>query len=98
MPTSRSNRKPFTVEEGLSPTTLLEQEMYVGSVNTGNTRVIACFRQAMGDAGEEYVIDWPADWRLPRTGESVTIRDGLRGIVSTIDFDIEKRTATIWLR
>ncbi len=43
-------------------------------------------------------VEWPASWRLPEQGESITLRAGFGGIVSTIDFDLERKIAVIHLR
>jgi hypothetical protein len=75
---------------------LLEREQYV-PLRTA-TKVIISFKQVWNDPGIEQEVNWPAGWRLPQQGESVTVDKDTRGLVSTVDFDLDRNTAIIVLR
>lgn len=47
---------------------------------------------------EEQRVDWPVGWRLPLRDEMIHLRNDFGGIVSTIDFDLERKIAVIHLR
>jgi hypothetical protein len=84
----------WTPEEGMAPSLISSGPVEITGMSF---KVILRTRRAFGDAGEEHEVDWPMGWRLPHQGESVTV-DGIAGVVSTIDFDLDRGIAVIWLR
>ena len=51
----------------------------------------------LGQPGAEKVIEWPADWELPRPGDVIRGADGFGGKIAYIEYHLDEHKIVVGL-
>ena len=72
-------------------------DFYSQPLETATPKIVIRRKQGLGGGSSEEEVEWPANWPLPKIGESISLGSGV-GAVTDIRFDLDNQRVIISIK